>query len=98
MSSKLPKVSGPNVIDFGALSTESGASGPFAPPPGWQGPEEAYRVRIKKALLHKRDRHQQLLTLKHWESTGRKPCFVGPFAESAAEIYIDLKSMLNNVS
>lgn len=100
MSSSLPEVNGPNVIDFSVLSTESGDSGPFAPPPGWRGSEEVYRVRIKEALLHSRNRHQQFLTLQHWESMGRnrKPGFVGPFADAAAEIYHDLKRTLNNAT
>ncbi|WP_166256087.1 hypothetical protein [Marinobacter salicampi] len=87
-----------NIIDFNALVTEPGGPGPFSPPPGWEGPDDTYRRRIREALLQKRDRHQQLLTLFIWSEKGYSVGFTGPYADSAREVYNDLKAELGKAA
>lgn len=87
-----------NIIDFNALVTEPGGPGPFAPPPGWEGADDTYRRRIREALLKKRDRYQQLLALFIWSGNGHSVGFTGPYAETAQEVYNDLRAELSNTA
>lgn len=90
-----------NLVDFSALSTEPGAVGPFAPPPGGKGEDSVYRKRIREALIQKRERYQQLLALIRWEDstfTFKRVGFVGPYADSAQSVYDDLKAELSNAA